>query len=777
MNNPVTKIQLIPTQAGDPSGYLDVDQRVPVPITYAISDIRDITKRTGSFSKTITLPGTKNNNILLSHLYDINVDTGAFSVKRLYRCILLEDGLPLHENELSLQLVAVNKIQDNITEDDEISYEVVVRDDAAQFFSTIANKKLTELDFSVLNHNINANEILSTWANLRNYKYILPYRDGRNFVLSDFIPAIYVKDYWDQIHAYAGFSYDWAPTIGPNGPDYWEKLLLPSNRGNELQIEVQKNEQQVLATQTNTISKRIDSVFTNFGPTGFAPQEFIKGLNPWNRATSTPDILATNTIIIDPVTQFNLGTQAWTPNLQTYNNYKYTISFNYVVKIDNTSAGNIVISTDYAGFQLNELSGVIKVRPNLTGDPSGIGAPKWFFPEKNIKAQIPTNVFYPPGINPMNGESTGRYEESIIVPVTDPISDILTVQLPIEIIEQFTTFGPGSPSPFAIIIEITNYTIKIELDSETLIYNQPIDMNKTIPDMTQAEFLKSIYTMYNLYPIPDKTQANKLIYYTRDKYYDSAIAKEKDWTLKMARDVEQKIEFLPELQNKEVLFTYKEDNDTFNQFYQNYTKEVFGQEKRSFDIEWAKGVDTKQLAFGPTPGGVNSFRMFLPYLTPGTAPRILIDGGQLTGTTNITILDYIDFSVINNVVFPSNVVVSTYATYLYTGHFNRPQGPTFDINFGSNPYYFYDIQGETQNNLYNLYWRNTINYINESKMLTAYFNLDAADINQLSLNDIIRIDNSYWNINKIIDYDAGAYNLTQVELISYQVTIPSPPIP
>jgi hypothetical protein len=56
--------------------------------------------------------------------------------------------------------------------------------------------------------------------------------------------------------------------------------------------------------------------------------------------------------------------------------------------------------------------------------------------------------------------------------------------------------------------------------------------------------------------------------------------------------------------------------------------------------------------------------------------------------------------------------------------------------------------------------------INSGKMLTAFFNLKDTDIQAMKLNDKIRIDNSWWNINKVIDYDANANKLTQVELIS-----------
>jgi len=56
-------------------------------------------------------------------------------------------------------------------------------------------------------------------------------------------------------------------------------------------------------------------------------------------------------------------------------------------------------------------------------------------------------------------------------------------------------------------------------------------------------------------------------------------------------------------------------------------------------------------------------------------------------------------------------------------------------------------------------------------MLVAYFHLTEADIQTLKLNDKIRIDNSWWNINKVIDYDANAEMPTKVELISIDTEI------
>jgi hypothetical protein len=110
-------------------------------------------------------------------------------------------------------------------------------------------------------------------------------------------------------------------------------------------------------------------------------------------------------------------------------------------------------------------------------------------------------------------------------------------------------------------------------------------------------------------------------------------------------------------------------------------------------------------------------------------------------------------------------------TYPMLGHFNNALTPTFDINFGTNDFYFYQTESLTANNLYNLYWRRTVNQINVGKMLIALFDLDEVDIQSLKLNDRIYIDNSWWNINKIADYNANTNQLTKVELISIDTEI------
>jgi hypothetical protein len=143
---------------------------------------------------------------------------------------------------------------------------------------------------------------------------------------------------------------------------------------------------------------------------------------------------------------------------------------------------------------------------------------------------------------------------------------------------------------------------------------------------------------------------------------------------------------------------------------------------------------------------------------PETNIRILYDktevGVPLATCGPYSILDY------------GSVGQSNLTSYPLVGHFDDPLTPTFDINFAICDFYYYQTTDLTDNNLYNRYWRRTMGQINNGKMLIANFDLKENDIQALKLNDKIRIDNSWWNINKVIDYDANARKLTRVELIS-----------
>jgi hypothetical protein len=317
----------------------------------------------------------------------------------------------------------------------------------------------------------------------------------------------------------------------------------------------------------------------------------------------------------------------------------------------------------------------------------------------------------------------------------------------------------GIYAQIGLEIDFTSLEVRVLPSSNILGYGAVIDMNNAVPNkVKQADFIKSILTMYNLYVEQDNETANNLILMHRDDYYDSGV--EIDWTYKLAKDKDQALQFLPELSAKKLILTYKQDSDDPNKTYFEATKEIYGQLEYIFDNEYVKGIETKEIVFSPTPIDKSLFNAYLPLLSgaPKVNIRILHDGGVgtcdaynlynygTTGETNIT-------------------------TYPILHHWDNPTNPTFDILFAQPDYMFYEGYSITNNNLYNLYWRRTVNQINVGKMLTAYFNLREDDIQSLKLNSKVRIDNSWWTINKVIDYDCNAQNLTKVELMSADTEI------
>jgi hypothetical protein len=233
------------------------------------------------------------------------------------------------------------------------------------------------------------------------------------------------------------------------------------------------------------------------------------------------------------------------------------------------------------------------------------------------------------------------------------------------------------------------------------------------------------------------------------------------------KDKEQSIIFIPELNNKKLRLSYKADTDSPNKVYTDVTREIYGQVEVTFENEYVKGIDVKELIFSPTPVQRTVFGAFLPLLNgaaPKTNLRILYDNGQVTAQ-EVTIISGYDTETLTGGLYP------------YLSHFggDDPLNPIFDINFAECQYYYYQVAQNTNNNLYNSYWRRTVAQINGGKLLTAYFYLRETDIQYMELNDKIRIDNSWWSINKIIDYNANDSTPTKVELISLETEIDLPP--
>jgi len=691
------------------TGYLDVKEGTAFPLNFGVADIRDVSKKSGAFSKTITLTGTDNNHNLLNHYYDVNIQAGTFNINTLTRCSVIQNGIPVLESGY-IQLIGINKTQVTADYENEVEYEVLIKDESSDFYTKLGNKELTDLDFTDLNHEYRAENVIDSYDNTQadGYKYLLPFKDSNNYLLQEMKPAIYAKTYFDRIFSNAGFSYTWDTLSAA----HFDKLIIPFNGESNL-------------VDYNDYLVKAENSFTDSGTTAV----FINPITGWTETQDAFNLFAPTT-----------GTYDVPLNLQGGESIMFEFTFTADLTLINSNAGTATLQSNnlsYKPYFQIDLNGTPYA--TTSGSPAGIS--------------VPFGTTIPVG-NTSIGTLTATYTMLASNVIT---TDEFTIQGGSLTLDYWTVGGVFAQ--IGLEIDFTSLEVRILPSSNILGYGAVIDMNNAIPNkVKQADFIKSVFTMYNLYVEPDTEAPNNLILMHRDDYYDSGA--EIDWTYKLAKDKDQALQFLPELSAKKLILTYKNDSDDPNKIYFEATKEIYGQLEYIFDNEYVKGIDTKEILFSPTPIGQSTFNAYLPLLSgaPKVNIRILHDGGEgtcdaynlynygTTGETNVT-------------------------TYPILHHWDNPTNPTFDILFAQPDYMFYEGYSITNNNLYNLYWRRTVNQINVGKMLTAYFNLREDDIQSLKLNSKIRIDNSWWTINKVIDYDCNANNLTKVELMSADTEI------
>lgn len=709
-------------------GHLQLKDGTSFPLNLSVGEIRDISKRKGTFSKTVTLVGSDDNHELLNHYYDVNIVAGTFDVNKLQQCQIIQNGIVILDNAY-MQLIEVVKSQTTDAHNQQIEYKVLVKDSVSDFFTKLGNKTLTDINMEEIVNG--GTPITYTSANVAasfnntitdGYKFVIPYDIGTTLSLKSSHPAMYAKTYFDAIFQGAGFTYEWgnqSPAVHTTNDNYFEKLLIPYNGGTPTQ---DREDYKVEATKASLTTAQ----------SGFNWLEQITGF------TEVTDIEN----LFDPTN----GDYSVPFNIQNPENVQVQVTIDYDLDLVNNDFGTY--PTAYSvqtGFLKHRVA--VKKQGTAAGVYSDFN--QFYNEEKpNTLTTATTNIVsggtFTVTLNATNLLNTDVLEFYILGAGSIGLGGTY-----------YSAASGGVALSVDADITINSSTWEIIPSSDTIGYNSNLNLNVYIPNkVKQADYIKSIFMMYNLYAEVDKSQPNKIILKSRDDYYDAG--SEVDWTQKLAKDRDQTLQFLPELSAKKMVLSYKDDKDDINTIYKEATSETYGQIEYTFENEYVKGVDRKELIFSPTPIVVTQFNAYVPALgyIPETNIRILVDGGTQTCD---------QYSIID--VYGS-IQTDTTTAPLIT-HFDDPETPSFDLNFATCDYYFYsELSQKTNNNLYNLYWRRTLGQIDKGKMLTAFFDLNEVDIQSLKLNDKIRIDNSWWHINRVIDYDANEHKLTKVELIS-----------
>ena len=202
---------------------LDLFADEEIKISNNITDLFDIGAVPGTFTRTITLPGTKKNNAFFQQYYDISVqEPDLFSTNQKIEAYLDFDGIYLVNGYLQLQKVSVfeNKFVD--------SYEINIFGIVSNFSIDAKRHYLTDLtNLNVYNHTASIANISASWqGDLFDGQIVYALTDSgtgiyysltQDFLgiddnegslsVQNFKPAIKLKTVWDGIFDYLGYTY------------------------------------------------------------------------------------------------------------------------------------------------------------------------------------------------------------------------------------------------------------------------------------------------------------------------------------------------------------------------------------------------------------------------------------------------------------------------------------------------------------------------------------------------------------------------------------------
>ncbi|NDG54003.1 MAG: hypothetical protein EBY39_13445, partial [Flavobacteriia bacterium] len=304
------------------------------------------------------------------------------------------------------------------------------------------------------------------------------------------------------------------------------------------------------------------------------------------------------------------------------------------------------------------------------------------------------------------------------------------------------------------------------LEKEILV-GDTIDTRLVVPkEIKQSDLLSSVIKRFNLYIDYDPIDDNKLIIETRDGFLtDERVNLEH----LVDRSKDYKIMPMGALDAGRFIFKDTLDKDYHNDAYNKVNDEIYGQLTVDIQNDFLNADKTISTIFAPTPlqtiegdnDRVISSMMFINEnneRVEATAKiRLLYWGGLLDNQK----------TWYYGVPFFGGTPQTQYP---YAGHLDNPYNPTFDLNWFIPRQLYYDFSygnkftlSYSNNNCYNLYWKQYIEEITDknSKILECNLSLRPYDYQELTFRKNYYIDGSYWRLLKVEDFDAMSEDTTK----------------
>ena len=750
---------------------VDISQDAPFPLTFNISDIKDLNARKGNKSKTITLPGTKNNTALMLSVYTLSstdniVGTNSnfvdFDPSVKAECQYYQDGL-LEFNGVA-QLMSCKHI------DGVWSFEITLVSDTIDYISRLTKIKINELGYSEYNHALTYANQQDTWNGIiqfngspvsnqdsqgwkgKGYYYgLIDYGFTRatpsTFAVEQIPPQVFCYDILTRAFNYCGIT--------------WSSRFLESQRFKRMLMTYPGGD---LPTITQVQADN-DSLFT-----------------------TENNNLTTGAVINGSIQGYSLGAGSgfWLLNDLTLTDiYNCTVNQDLLSQAQTTDP-LLFIAASEGLFNINYVGD-----HDLTFDTFNGGQimaasyqVKLMIYKNNIL--ISNDVVYSGQLN-NNAPYSISYSFDYSRQINVLINDAVTFNLEFNLINPQIFGGPTNYDGISIEVISNTADLNVLKQAQSLTAGGTVYLDAFLPDMTCDVFFKGLVTAFNLYVKPRVADPTILEIEPLSDFYNPS-GDAIDWTYKLDRSKEIQIEPTINFSAKNYKFNFETDDDYWNGRYFDDVQEQYG----SFIVESQSQFATNETNF-KLPFS-QKLLSTIPDTSPGTftdltVPRVFQikfneDGTSLVerkkGKPFLVQLGGLrtgDWIHVDESGTPHNET-----SYPYVGHLDNLDSPSFDFNFGVPDYVFWSTPTYPTNNLY-LYHEKFIKELisRYGKKVTCSVMLRASDINSLDFRNLIQIDGVVYRLLKVSDYQSGKNTSTVVELIriiegeGIQTTIVTPP--
>ena len=718
--------------------FLDLYSSIPISINKSFAELGDIGKRNSDFSVGVLLPGSKKNNRFFENFFNVDATSLYFNPLLKVPCNVL-----INDEAYFTGYMRLNKIS---VKDSKVEYDVTLYSTPAELYGNMGNNLLRDLNFSDDDYRFNHT------FNLENVTEGFTYQ---NFQINGEKPKPY---FYPVVHN--GYLYT-GSTVNFTGGTILSRTRLYTSTANSA------GQLTSYASQAAAFADGVQQFRINSPGQGLYDNQLKPALNLWS------------------LIQLMFKTYGYQIESDFFNTpwMKSLYMYGYF------SSDATKFSFQVYDIQSLPLEGVEVFFVQISGDvicvisKLGTGIPCLCDEDINIRLNYTSTSFdltIPYGTSGLTVNNIGQ----TLVSGSSP-------QVPNGVTLKYLPVAVGTSVNF--------------VDGDFVDFNLVIDQN-----IKQIDILSSIAKKFNLVLIPDPNNGSVI----RIEPYDFFIGTGgvHNWSDKISYDkgftVEPALNFI----ESELQITDQEDSDEGNKLFKESNNRIYGQnfvynptdfksQTKKIDTifspelirKWdADGVSNIGLPLGINYVGSNNqvgsgstVNVNWTYKGVKTKPKLMFWLGNFNPFIDLVGETFNAANFFKTyTAYISNTSGSTYNQFdrlpviSHTMPMGNPdsnkinndsQCILFNSEFPSDETGLQTFNTYTNNDAYATFYQGRVDnlYNPNTRVLTGYFNLSYSDLKNLNPQDLIKIQEQYFVVSKIDEFNLTNRELTKVELVQY----------